>query len=168
MRMTSALRTRRTVMTAATAVAGIVTCLSVSVMSVPSQASVSSGAAISASAARQLTAVALRVARVQGDGTPTSVLAVRTTHGAALRLATPGDREPGAGRAAYLVVMKGNFKPAYISIPPGAHMPSARWHWTSLRLVIDPSTMAVTDLGIGLHGPAASISRLGRVTNLLK
>jgi hypothetical protein len=69
------------------------------------------GGVIPASAIAQLTSIAAQQAAINGDASPTSVLAVEATHAAALTVATPGDVLPqsAASEAVYLITMTGSF-----------------------------------------------------------
>jgi hypothetical protein len=79
------------------------------------------GQPVPASAIPQLTAMADRTARVQGDYAPEWVSAVVTTHEKALTSATPGDFVPGSEyTVVHLVTMKGHFTAYKFSRPHGA------------------------------------------------
>jgi hypothetical protein len=155
--MTGRFRIAAGVLAAATAVA-----VSVIFAALPSSATPLAGSAIPAPAIGRLTSTARAIAKGSGDSTPTSVLAVITTHAKALTAATPGDTVPqGANQPVYLVVMKGRFA-AHVPVPPGVHVPTV----TYLSLVFNAATFRVTDMGLGWHAPPVSLRNFGPVTKL--
>ena len=104
------------------------------------------------------------MARANGDVHASHVLAVATTHAAALRVATPGDSTPSvpAGMPVYLITMRGRFT-AYDSLPPpGGSLPKG----TFLAVVVDATTFRVTDWGLGTRPSPVRLSSLGRVRTL--
>ena len=122
------------------------------------------GSKIPAAALARLTKVAREVARANGDVHASHVLAVATTHAAALRVATPGDSTPSvpAGMPVYLITMRGRFT-AYDSSPPsGGSLPKG----TFLAVVVDAATFRVTDWGLGTRPSPVKLSLLGRVHTL--
>jgi len=96
----------------------------------------------------------------EGDRSPSSVLAVRTTRFDALRLADPADRIPRSrGQAVYLVVETGRFTPRGIAAPPG-WAPSSQ---PNLVLILDAKTLAILDYGVGgrgVHAPRVTLKML--------
>ena len=88
------LRQRRTAV-CASAIAIAVAAVSATLTTLPSAASTTAGSAVPASAVAMLRTTMLRLARLDGDPTPASMLAVVTTRAKALREATPGDTIPG-------------------------------------------------------------------------
>ena len=165
--MASVTRIRRRAAVGLAIAAAAAACAAAILLSLPSSASTrDGGGSIPPSVARQLAKVALRAAKAQGDNAPTSILAVRTTHNQALRVATPGDQVPNGTASVYLIVMKGSFTPRYISMPPGAQAPARSLHWRYLSIVVTERTFQVADLGIAPHAPRVPISSLGHVTHL--
>ena len=122
------------------------------------------GSAIPLAALARLTKVARQMARANGDVHASDVLAVATTHAAALRVAAPGDSTPSvpAGTPVYLITMRGQFT-AYDSSPPlGASVPRG----TFLAVVVDAATFRVTDWGLTNRPSRVKLSTLGRVHTL--
>jgi hypothetical protein len=121
------------------------------------------GLAVPHSAIRQLTALAGRIAKGNGDASPAWVSAVTTTRRKALTSATPGDLVPGdAHTVVYLVTMKGHFTDNGASRPPGAKAPTGAY----LSVVVDAKTFDPTDFGIGPHPPPVAPASLGPTTYL--
>lgn len=164
-RITTLVRGHRRTATAVAAAVGLAACAAATLAALPSSASTPASAA---PVVRHLRAIALRAAKADGDAAPTSILAVRTTHGQALRVATPGDHTPGGAATVYLIVMKGSFNLDHMSMPPEANAHAAGLRWPYLSLVVNARTLEATDVGIGPHAPRVPISSLGRVINLLK
>jgi hypothetical protein len=123
-----------------------------------------SGSKIPAVALARLTKVAREVARANGDVHASHVLAVATTHAAALRVATPGDSTPSvpAGMPVYLITMRGRFTAYDSSPPPGGSLPKG----TFLAVVVDATTFRVTDWGLSTRPSPVRLSSLGRVHTL--
>jgi hypothetical protein len=120
-------------------------------------------ATVPASVTPRLDAIALSVARANGDRRPAWITAVVTTHGRALESATPGDTEPtGNGAAVYLVTMKGTFTDKLAPTPSGAAAPTGDY----LSIVISAKSFMVTDFGLSDHPPAVSPASLGSVRYL--
>lgn len=146
--------------------AGMAAVLAVGTLSLAAPTQRSSATAVPSSripmsAIARLTAVALRLASLDGDARPTSVTAVVTSHGRALRAATPGDTLPGAAQLVYLVVMKGNFT-LNVPTPPGDPEPTG----TYLSITLDPATFQLMDLGLSHNAPPISLRSFGRVSTL--
>jgi hypothetical protein len=121
------------------------------------------GPPVPAAAIPRLTAMAERIAKGNGDATPTQVTVVLTTHAKALTSATPGDTVPGTGKIrVYLISMRGHFVANDVSVPPGAAAPKGRY----LSVVVDARTFSGLDLGIGPSPPPVSPASLGPVTYL--
>ncbi len=121
------------------------------------------GSPVPASAVPQLTMIASRAAKADGDPAPSQVTAVLTTHAKALTSATPGDFVPGSGGVrVFLVTMRGHFVAYDASVPPGAAAPAGRY----LSLVVDAKTFQVLDLGLGPKPPPVPPASLGPVTYL--
>lgn len=125
----------------------------------------SSKGQIPAAVIARLTAVAYQWAAREGDSSPQSVLAVRTTRAAALHLADPADMIPGSSHTpVYLVVERGHFHPTGIAgIPRSA---------TNLELILSAKKLEVLDYGVGRgskHRPTVTLvmlQRLGPVSQL--
>jgi hypothetical protein len=129
----------------------------------PSASAKGAVVAVPASVVSRLDALAIRVATANGDPRPTWITAVVTTHGKALKSATPGDSEPtGNGVAVYLVTMKGTFTDDLASGPSGSAAPRGDY----LSIVINAKTLAVTDFGLSEHAPAVTPASLGPVRYL--
>ena len=122
------------------------------------------GGVIPASAIAQLTSIAAQQAAINGDASPTSVLAVEATHAAALTVATPGDVLPqsAASEAVYLITMTGSFIGNGFSTAPGSPAPMGSY----LSVVVDSGTFWVTDEGLSQSAPPVSPSSLGPTTTL--
>jgi hypothetical protein len=127
-------------------------------------ASPRAGSKIPAAALARLTKIAREMARANGDVHASHVLAVATTHAAALRVATPGDATPSvpAGMPVYLITMRGRFTAFDSSPPSGASLPKG----TFLAVVVDAATFRVTDWGLGTRPSRVKLSSLGRVDTL--
>jgi hypothetical protein len=117
----------------------------------------------------RLTAVAYQWAAREGDNSPQSVLAVRTTRGAALHLADPADIIPGSSRTpVYLVVERGHFHPTGIA---AMRLPGTRT-LSDLELIFSSRNLEVLDYGVGRgsrHRPTVTLvmlERLGPVSRL--
>jgi hypothetical protein len=120
------------------------------------------GMAVSPLAARDLRAVELGVAQIDGDPKPTWIMAVTATRTQAIRDARPPGSVPNLGPVVYLVVMKGDF--AYTGVDtrdPDAG--SGHYEWA----IFDPSTLTPLGASITNGPPAVPLSRFGPVVNLL-
>jgi hypothetical protein len=158
------MRRRRVAISASLAGAALVAGV-VAATALPSSASSTAGAPIPAAAVAELRAVVLRTAKLSGDAHPISITAVSTTRAKALLDATPGDIVPGsADQSAYLVVMKGEFKLMFASVPPGARLPTGRY----LKLTVNPSTFKVMDLGLSKQAPPIAMRKYGPVSDLTR
>lgn len=148
------------------AVAGIAVVAVPALTTLPiSATSMTSGSPIPVAVLPALKANMMRLAQYSGDAHPASINAVSTTQSEALRTATPGDIVPGSThRHVYLVVMTGNFKMRYASVPSGARLPTGRY----LAVTIKPSTFQVMDLSIGNHRPPVPLHSYGPVSDLIK
>lgn len=120
---------------------------------------------VPASAVPQLTTLARRAARANGDPAPVWATAVLTTRAKALTSATPGDSVPGDTRTqVFLVTMLGRFT-AYDSSPPaGAALPTGRY----LSVVVDARTLVVLDIGLSTKPPPVAPVSLGQVSYLIQ
>jgi len=151
---------RALVLTATAIFAAAVTALGIALSS-GSVARASSAAAgdIPPSVITQLTSIAQQQAAINGDAQPTNVIAVQTTHAAALTVATPGDilPEPAASESVYVITMQGSFLGKGFSSAPGASAPAGSY----LSIVVDASTFWVTDEGLSQDPPPVSPSSLG-------
>jgi len=109
----------------------------------------------------RLTAVAYRWAASEGDPSPTSVLAVRTTRAAALHLADPADTVPDSGRTpVYLVVERGHFHPTGLE---GIRLPGTQVPALNLELILSVRNLEVLDFGLGRggkHRPTVTLTML--------
>jgi hypothetical protein len=128
----------------------------------PSYAPAILGTDVSPLAARDLRAVELGVAQIDGDPKPTWIMVVATTRTEAIREARPAGTVLNLGPVVYLVVMKGNF--AYTGVDthrtaaPSGHYESA---------LFDPTTLTPLGASITNNAPVVPLSRLGPVLNLL-
>jgi hypothetical protein len=111
----------------------------------------------------RLTAAAYSWAAREGDPSPESVLAVRTTRAAALHIADRADRIPHSrGTPVYLVVERGHFHPSGKSALPS-------WIKTpvpNLELILSANNLVVLDIGVGRgskHSPTVTLSMMQRV-----
>jgi hypothetical protein len=121
------------------------------------------GMAVPSSAIGQLTALAHRIAKLNGDASPVWVSAVCTTRQKALTSATPGDIVPGdAGTIVYLLTMKGHFTDYESSGPAGAKLPVGRY----VSVVVNARTLGSLDYGISPKPPPVAPASLGPVTYL--
>lgn len=119
---------------------------------------------IPAEAARQLAAIALRVAARAGDATPASIEAVATTREVALTV-TSGGRIPGSDRQdVYLVIMNGNFTLTRAPRPPRAKAPSGHY----LAITFDTATFQRLDLGLRHQAPSVPLQSIGPVSDLTR
>jgi hypothetical protein len=157
------LRQRKTALYAS--VAGIAVAAAAALTALPSEAGVTPGSAIPASAITALRTHTFQLARYMDDAHPVSIRAVFTIQAKALETATPGDLVPGsAHRSVYLVIMTGNFRDEYAPVPFGARIPTGRY----LAITINPSTFEVMDLSIGNHRPPVRLHSYGPVSDLTK
>jgi hypothetical protein len=143
---------------AAAVAAGLVACGSDAspTTAVPSQP-------VPVSAIPRLTAMADRAVKVNGGLPVAWATVVVTTRAKALTSATPGDSIPNDQRTVvYLVTIKGHFTAYLYSGPPGSHAPTG----TYLSEVIDATTFAGLDSGLGSKPPPVSPASLGPVTYL--
>jgi hypothetical protein len=119
--------------------------------------------AIPAAAARQLDAIMLRAALLNGDVKPSWIEAVATTRAAALQEATPGDLVPGSAKqSAYLVVMKGTFTLRDAPVPPHSPLPTGHY----LAMTFNPTTFQLMDLGLSNRAPRIALWKFGPVSDL--
>jgi hypothetical protein len=110
----------------------------------------------------RLTAVAYQWAAREGDPSPESVLAVRTTRAAALHLADPADTIPDSGYTpVYLVVESGHFHSTGLeAIRLPGPTPS------NLELILSSRNLVVLDYGLGRgskHRPTVTLTMLQRL-----
>lgn len=120
------------------------------------------GMAVPPDAAAGLRAIALGVARADGDPKPAWIMAVTTTLPQAIRAARPAGQVARREPVVYLLVMKGDF--AYEGAD--THGTSgASGHYVSA--IFDPYTLAPLGTSLTSRGPAMPLSRLGPVLNLL-
>jgi len=110
-------------------------------------------------AARDLRAVELGVARMDGDPKPAWIMAVATTRTEAIREARPAGDVLNLGPVVYLVVMKGNF--AYAGVDTQRAAPASGYYESA---IFDPGTLA--PLGASITNSAPPVP-LGPVLNLL-
>jgi hypothetical protein len=131
---------------------------------VPPASTARASSEIPAAALARLTKVARGMARANGDVHASHVLAVATTHVAALRVATPGDSTPSvpAGMPVYLITMRGRFTACDSSPPSGGSLPKGAF----LAAVVDAATFRVTDWGLSTRPSRVKLSSLGRVHTL--
>ncbi len=121
------------------------------------------GMAVPSSATGRLTALARRIAKLNGDASPVWVSAVCTTRQKALTSATPGDSVPGdAGTIVYLLTMKGHFTDYGSTGPAGAKLPTGRY----VSVVVNARTLGSLDFGISPKPPPVAPASLGPVTYL--
>jgi hypothetical protein len=120
------------------------------------------GMAVPPDAAAGLRAIALGVARADGDPNPAWIMAVTTTLPQAIRAARPAGQVARREPVVYLLVMKGDF--AYEGADThGAS--GASGHYVSA--IFDPYTLTPLGTSLTSRGPAMPLSRLGPVVNLL-
>jgi hypothetical protein len=120
------------------------------------------GQEVPPSAAAGLRAIALGVARADGDSRPAWIMAVTTTLTQAIRVARPAGRVINHGPVVYLLVMKGDF--AYEGAD--THGTSgASGHYVSA--IFDPGTLAPLGTSLTAGAPAIPLRRLGPVLSLL-
>lgn len=109
----------------------------------------------------RLGATARQIAAEHGERAPASVVAVATTRAGALAAAVPGARLPrDAEKPSYLVVMRGRF--TALCAPPGGHPAEG----SCLSVVLDQTTLRVTDLDVSARGPVVPLERVGPVARL--
>jgi hypothetical protein len=120
------------------------------------------GMAVPPDAAAGLRAIALGVARADGDSRPAWIMAVTTTLPQAIRAARPAGQVTRRQAVVYLLVMKGDF--AYEGAD--THGTSgASGHYVSA--IFDPGTLAPLGTSLTSRPPAIPLSRLGPVVSLL-
>jgi hypothetical protein len=123
------------------------------------------GMAVPSSAVRRLTALAHRIAKLNGDASPVWVSAVCTTRQKALTSATPGDIVPGdAGTIVYLLTLKGHFTDYGSTGPAGAKLPAGRY----VSVVVNARTLGSLDYGISSRPPPVAPASLGPATYLIR
>jgi len=120
------------------------------------------GRGVSVLAARDLRAVELGVAQIDGDPQPTWIMAVTTTRTEAIRDARPAGAVLNLGPVVYLVVMKGDF--AYTGVDTQRTAPTSGYYESA---IFDPSTLAPLGASITNSAPPVPLSHLGPVLNLL-
>jgi hypothetical protein len=156
-------RRRRIAMWTSAAVAAAAVSASLLAGLAPASARATSGA-IPAQAIGRLHAYALAFARQNGDATPASVLAVKTTLQKALKAVSPDNTVPGsASVTVYLIVMKGEFTVNF-PVPKGSREPTG----SNLSIMLSPTTFQLIDLGLNNHAPSVSLRRLGPVSTLTR
>ena len=113
----------------------------------------------------RITALAYQWAAREGDPSPTSVLAVRTTLAKAMGIADRADNIPGSARKpVYLIIEKGRFHPTGLMAIPGPQ--------PDLELIVGANHLIIDDAGVGRGSkltPTVTFSmlqRLGPVTRL--
>lgn len=127
-------------------------------------ATAATGRPVPASAVPQLTVIAERAARLNGDRHPRWATAVLTTHAQALRSATPGDFVSNRrGARVYLVTIRGQFACNTCTGPAGAKAPSG----TYISLVLDAKSFTGLDFGMSPKRPPVAPASLGPVTYLI-
>jgi hypothetical protein len=121
------------------------------------------GQPVPPAAIHQLTAIARRAAKENGDLVPVWATVVVATHAKALTSATPGDTVAGEQHTiVYLLTMKGHFV-AYLASPPAdAKLPTGKY----LSIVVDAKTFQGMDAGLSYRPPPVSPASLGPVTQL--
>jgi hypothetical protein len=121
------------------------------------------GRPVPASAIGQLTKIASRAARLNGDAHPAWVTVVATTHALALTSATPGDFVPGTeGVRVYLLTMQGHFTDNAASGPSGSKAPTGSY----LSIVLNAGNFYGMDFGLSNTPPPVAPDSLGPVTYL--
>jgi len=120
------------------------------------------GMGLPAQAARDLRAVELGVARMDGDPKPAWIMAVTTTRAEAIRDGRPAGTVLDLGPVVYLVVMKGDF--AYAGVDTQRAAPASGYYESA---IFDPGTLAPLGASITSSAPPVPLSRLGPVLNLL-
>ena len=114
------------------------------------------GTALTRTPASALSKVALRIARVNGDPSPTSVVVVASTREQALPVVFRGEMVNGATGRCYVIEMLGSFTP--LSSPPrGAPSPKG----SVLTAIVNASTFQIEDLSVG--NVVSNLTSLGRV-----
>jgi len=120
------------------------------------------GRSVSVLAGRDLRAVELGVAQIDGDPKPTWIHVVTTTRTEAIRDARPAGTVLNLGPVVYLVVMKGDFAYAGVDTQRGA--PASGYYESA---IFDPSTLAPLGASITNSAPPVPLGRLGPVLDLL-
>jgi hypothetical protein len=121
---------------------------------------------IPATVIRRLTVLAYQWAAREGDRSPSSVLAVRTTLAKAMRMADRADTIPDSGdKPVYLVIEKGHFHPTGLLAMPGPPKPD-------LELIFGANHLIIDAVGAGYGSKLtptvtfSTLQRLGPVTRL--
>lgn len=117
------------------------------------------GRAVPAAATSKLRAVALLLARGNGEPRLPVIRAVVSTRPAAVGLITPGDTVPGANHPVYVIVMTGKFV-GYLAKTPSSTKPTG----TTLAATIDPANFQILDWSLTNLPLASEISKLGPVS----
>ena len=113
----------------------------------------------SSSTKPDLLSVARDTARSFGESAPNSITTVSSSRAAALRAVAPGDTVNENG-GAYVITMHGTFAGDAIPRPRGGAAPTG----TVLSLVVDATSMQVTDYALGTTAP--KLAALGTVSRL--
>jgi hypothetical protein len=111
---------------------------------------------------RKLLAVALRLARMDGDKNPEWITVVASTHIKALK-ASSGDIAFDPDFPVYLITMKGNFTDYHGMGPAESKAPAGKY----ITLIVNSVTLAGTDFGLTKAAPPVPASALGPVTYLM-
>ncbi len=121
------------------------------------------GQSVPSSTVSQLAQLASNFAFSVSHTSAQSAVAGVMTYSRAVGGVTPGDTVVGAGsKPVYVIVMQGSFEGYAAKVPPGAQMPSG----SALALIVDPSSMYVTDWSIGNQPVSANLASQVGVTSL--
>ena len=112
----------------------------------------------------KLTRVAYDWAASEGDRSPESVLAIRTTRAKALHIADRADTIPNSSHTlVYLVVENGHFHPTgFLAV----RLPGTRTPVPNLELILSVASLTVLDMGVGRgskYRPTVTLNMLEKV-----
>jgi hypothetical protein len=121
--------------------------------------------AIAAEVIPQLAAAAARIAAAHEEPAPASIAAAATTRVKALQVLFSGTRMPASfDLPSYAVVMTGHFA-SYRGAPPRSQIKLPR-RGPCLVVVLDATSLMLTDTGLRDQDDTGLLTQLGPVTNL--